>query len=188
MILCRELGLVLFHLDSVWIDGRPSQNRRIAKEKLYPGSEVNFLVRSFRGDEYNKVSEDKVIHQAVAVWFGDKPENVMKTALNEENSRRLEEDRKTFMLYVKGEVFIRVSLMRVRAEVAGYLTDNIGILEYVEESDKSKHNILFHAENVKIFKKDADEFRGPCKKNLPVGCTVRVIIRFLTLTFDFSVP
>ena len=35
------------------------------------------------------------------------------------------------MLYVKGEVFIRVSLVRVRAEVAGYLTDNVGILEYV---------------------------------------------------------
>ena len=87
-------------------------------------------MRSFHGEEYSRISEDSVVHQAVAVWYGSKPDGLMKTALGEENTRRLEENRKSFMLYVKGEVFIRVSLVRVRAEVAGYLTDNIGILEY----------------------------------------------------------
>ena len=81
------MGLVLFHLDSVWMDGKLSSNRRIAKEKLYPGSEVTFVVRSFKGDEYDKVSEEKVLHQAVAVWYGSKPENMMRTALGEENTR-----------------------------------------------------------------------------------------------------
>ena len=130
MIIAQDIGLVLFHLDSVWLDGKPSTNARIAKEKLYPGSEVSFLMRSFHGEEYSRISEDSVVHQAVAVWYGSKPDGLMKTALGEENTRKLEDNRKTFMLYVKGEVFIRVSLVRVRAEVAGYLTDNIGILEY----------------------------------------------------------
>jgi len=176
MILSKDMGLVLFHLDSVWIDGKPSVNRRISKEKLYPGSEVTFLVRSFQGDEYSRLSEDKVIHQAVAVWYGLKPENVLKIALGDEHTRNLEEHRKTFMLYVKGEVFIRVSLMRVQAEVAGYLTDSIGILEYVDDH-KDKHNILFHADDVRIYKKDVGSYRGPCKKNLPVGCMVKVDAR-----------
>ena len=52
MILSKDMGLVLFHLDSVWIDGKPSVNRRISKEKLYPGSEVTFLVRSFQGKRF----------------------------------------------------------------------------------------------------------------------------------------
>ena len=60
--------------------------------------------------------------------------------------------------------------MRVRAEVAGYLSDSVGILEY-EEGDK-KHKILFHANDVKIFTKNVEFYRGPCKKNLPVGCSV----------------
>lgn len=175
MIIAPDIGLVLFHLDSVWLDGKPSTNGRIAKEKLYPGSDVSFLMRSFHGEEYSRISEDSVVHQAVAVWYGNKPEGLIKTALGEENTRKLEENRKSFMLYVKGEVFIRVSLVRVRAEVAGYLTDNIGILEY--EEDNSKHNILFHADDVMIFKKEVASFRGPCKKNLPVGCTVKVDAR-----------
>ena len=52
MILSKDMGLVLFHLDSVWIEGKLSSNGRLAKEKLYPGSEVTFVVRSFKGDEY----------------------------------------------------------------------------------------------------------------------------------------
>ena len=192
MIIAPDVGLVLFHLDSVWLDGKPSTNGRIAKEKLYPGSDVSFLMRSFHGEEYSRISEDSVVHQAVAVWYGNKPEGLIKTALGEENTRKLEENRKSFMLYVKGEVFIRVSLVRVRAEVAGYLTDNIGILEYEVKlpsqaksyflrydfkEDNSKHNILFHADDVMIFKKEVASFRGPCKKNLPVGCTVKVDAR-----------
>ena len=49
MILSKDMGLVLFHLDSVWIEGRKSTNRRRAKEILKVGTEVTFLVRSFQG-------------------------------------------------------------------------------------------------------------------------------------------
>ena len=176
VLLCKDLGLVLFHVESFWINGRTSDHGGRAKEKFTPGTEVNFLVRSFKGEEYKIVSEDEVLHQAVAMWEGDMPANLMKTALGEENSRKLEESRKTFMLYVKGDNFLRVSLMRVRGEVAGYLTDDIGIIEYNNDK-KEKINILFHSSDVRIFKKDASYYKGPCKRNLPVGLTVVVDAR-----------
>ena len=46
MLLSKELGLVLFHLDSVWMDGGPIKDKRRVKEKLAPGTEVTFLVRT----------------------------------------------------------------------------------------------------------------------------------------------
>ena len=44
-------------------------------------------------------------------------------------------------------------MVRALAEVAGYLTDELGILEYKDDKDE-RYNILFHADDVKIFKKD----------------------------------
>jgi len=187
MILSKELGLVLFHLDSVWLNGVQSKDRSRAKERLELGREVTFHVRSFQGDEYKDLSEEKTINQAVAVWVGKKPEGVLRVALGEENTRALEENRKTFMLYVRGEVFMRVSLVRVRAEVAGYLTDELGILEYKDEKDV-KYNILFHSNDVKIFKKDVRSYKKPVKKVLPVGCLVSVDARSVHISGVKNVP
>jgi len=187
MILSKELGLVLFHLDSVWLNGVQSKDRSRAKERLELGREVTFHVRSFQGDEYKDLSEEKTINQAVAVWVGKKPEGVLRVALGEENTRALEENRKTFMLYVRGEVFMRVSLVRVKAEVAGYLTDELGILEYKDEKD-AKFNILFHSDDVKIFKKDVRSYKKPVKKVLPVGCLVSVDARSVHISGVKNVP
>jgi len=187
MILSKELGLVLFHLDSVWLNGVPSKDRGRAKERLELGREVTFLVRSFQGDEYKDLSEEKIINQAVAVWAGKKPEGVLRVALGEENTRALEENRKTFMLYIRGEVFMRVSLVRVLAEVAGYLTDELGILEYKDDKDV-RYNILFHADDVKIFKKDVRSYKKPIKKLLPVGCLVSVDARSVHISGVSNVP
>jgi hypothetical protein len=75
------------------------------------------------------------------------------------------------MLYIRGDVFMRVSLVRVLAEVAGYLTDDLGILEFKDE-ERGKFNILFHTDNVKIYKKDVKSYNKPLKRILPVGCMV----------------
>jgi len=187
VILSKEMGLVLFHLDSVWLDGMPSKDKTRAKNRLEPGREVSFLVRSFRGDEYKDLSEDKTINQAVAVWVGRKPDGLLRIAVGEENTRYLEEKRKTFMLYIRGEVFMRVSLVRVLAEVAGYLTDELGILEYKDEKDV-KHNILFHADDVIIFKKDVRSYKKSVKRILPVGCMVSVDARSVYISGVKNIP
>jgi len=181
MLLSKEMGLVLFHVDTLWMDGNLNKDGKWAKERFAPGTEVTFLVRSFHGEEYKSISDDKVLHQAVAIWLGVRPVHVLKVSMGEENTRKLEEHRKTFMLYIRGDVFMRVSMVRVLAEVAGYLTDNLGILECKDE-DKGKLNILFHTDDVRIFKKDVREYRKPAKQILPVGCMVSVDTRSIHIS------
>jgi hypothetical protein len=88
----------------------------------------------------------------------------------------LEEHRKSFMLYLRGEVFLRAALVRVKCEIAGYLSDNIGIAEHKDENEK-KINIFFHTDDVKVFKKELREYNKPAKQILPVGCLVSVDAR-----------
>ena len=80
------------------------------------------------------------------------------------------------MLYLRGEVFLRAALVRVKGEVAGYLNDNMGIIEHKDENDK-KINIFFHTDDVMIFKKNIREYNQPAKNLLPVGCLVSVDAR-----------
>lgn len=180
MILSKDYGLVLFHLSSVWL-GATQSDLSTTRKNLPPGTEVNFYDRTFKGDEYKDLSEDKVIHQAVAVWTDEKrPEAVLKVVADEKYKKSLEDQRGTFMLYLRGEVFLRAALVRVKGEVAGYINENIGIIEYKDESDK-KINIFFHAEDVKLFKKDIREYKKPVKKLLPIGCMVSVDARTVHL-------
>jgi len=175
MILSKEYGLILFHLESVWMDGE-KQDAGKTRTKLAPGTEVKFFDKTYRGAEYKELSEDSVIHQAVAVWTGERPEHLLKKIQEEEYKKKLEEHRKSFMLYLRGEVFLRAALVRVKCEIAGYLSDNMGIAEHKDENDK-KINIFFHTDDVKVFKKDIREYGKPAKQILPVGCLVSVDAR-----------
>jgi len=60
--------------------------------------------------------------------------------------------------------------------VAGYLNDQMGIIEYKDDKDK-KINIFFHTDDVRIFKKEVKEYQKPAKAILPVGCLVAVDAR-----------
>jgi len=175
MILSKEYGLIIFHVDSVWVEGEKFDGAKI-RTKLVPGTEVKFYDKTYQGAEYKELSEDQVIHQAVAVWTGERPEHLLKKITEEEYKKKLEEHRKSFMLYLRGEVFLRSALVRVKGEVAGYLTDNMGIVEHKDENDK-KINIFFHTDDVKVFKKDLREYNKPAKQILPVGCLVSVDAR-----------
>jgi len=170
MILSKEYGLILFHLDSVWVEGEKFDASK-TRNKLVTGTEVKFYDKTYQGAEYKELSEDQVIHQAVAVWTGERPEHLLKKISEEEYKKKLEEHRKSFMLYLRGEVFLRSALVRVKGEVAGYLSDNMGIVEHKDENDK-KINIFFHTDDVKVFKKDLREYNKPAKQILPVGCLV----------------
>jgi len=170
MILSKEYGLILFHLDSVWIEGEKYDASK-TRTKMPPGTEVKFYDKTYQGAEYKELSEDQVIHQAVAVWTGERPDHLLKKIQDEEYKKKLEEHRKSFMLYLRGEVFLRAALVRVKGEVAGYLTDNMGIIEHKDENDK-KINIFFHTDDVMIFKKNIREYNQNAKTLLPVGCLV----------------
>ena len=175
MILSKEYGLILFHLDSVWIEGMKFDAAK-TRAKMVPGTEVKFYDKTYKGAEYKELSEDQLIHQAVAVWTGERPDHLLKKIQDEEYKKKLEEHRKSFMLYLRGEVFLRAALVRVKGEVAGYLTDNMGIIEHKDEKDK-KINIFFHTDDVIIFKKNIREYNQSPKHLLPVGCLVSVDAR-----------
>jgi len=175
MILSKEYGLILFHLESVWLDGEKF-NAGKTRTKLETGTEVKFFDKTYQGAEYKELSEDSVIHQAVAVWTGERPEHLLKKVQEEEYKKKLEEHRKSFMLYLRGEVFLRAALVRVKCEIAGYLSDTMGIAEHKDENDK-KINIFFHTDDVMVFKKPIREYGKPAKQILPVGCLVSVDAR-----------
>merc|ERR1712112_494304 len=170
MILSKEYGLILFHLESVWVDGEKYDAAK-TRTKLPPGTEVKFFDKTYQGAEYKELSEDSVIHQAVAVWTGDRPEHLLKKVQEEEYKKKLEEQRKGFMLYIRGEVFLRAALVRVKCEVAGYLSDTLGVMEH-KTAEGDKVNIFFHVDEVKIFKKDLRSYGRQMKQVLPVGCLV----------------
>lgn len=176
VLFSRDIGLVLFHLENVWVDGKqlpPSKT----KESLEVGAEVHFYDQSFEGEEYKELSHDGVIHQAVAVWTGDdRPDHLLKKVSEADYKSKLEENRKSFMLYLRGEVFLRAALVRVKGELAGYLSENIGVVDYKDENDDTKH-IFFHVDDVKLFKKDLKDYKKAAKQLMPVGITLSVDAR-----------
>ena len=174
-ILSKERGLVLFHVASVWVDGHQPSTDTV-RSKLPPGTEVIFWDRTYGGEDYARFSEDKVLRQALAVWTGPRPDHLLRKVGEEEYRARLQSHRKSFLLYVKGDVFLRAALVRVKGEVAGYLTENTGIIEYIDEDGK-KINIVFHSDNVYIFKKDVHRIGKRVTTALPVGCYVSVDAR-----------
>jgi len=176
MILSKEYGLVLFHLSSVWIDGT-QMDLQTTRKNLLEGTDVTFYDRSFKGEEYKDLSDDKIIHQAVAVWTGEeRPDTVLRRITDDEYKKKLEEHRSTFMLYLRGEVFLRAAFVRVKGEVTGYLNDKLGIVEYKDSNDK-KTQIFFHIDDVRVFKRNIKDFKQPAKEVLPVGCAVSVDAR-----------
>merc|ERR1719480_283917 len=175
MILSKEYGLILFHLDSVWIEGAKYDAGK-TRTKMVPGTEIKFYDKTYQGAEYKELSEDQVIHQAVAVWTGERPEHLLKKIQEEEYRKKLEEHRKSFMLYLRGEVFLRAALVRVKGELSGYLNENIGIVDYKDEKDDT-HHIFFHVDDVKLFKKDLKEYKKSAKALMPVGITLSVDAR-----------
>ena len=153
-------GVVLFNLHTVWRNEDFTSDGSALKElklKLIPGTRVGFLMKTFRQSDYGRFSEDEILHQALAVWDEDDlPHNrsrLLKAVLGEENTRRLEDDRKTFLLNVKNERFMVTALVRVRGKVSGYITDTLGIIDIDDLRDGSEGKVFFHSDDVLIYKK-----------------------------------
>ena len=100
---------------------------------------------------------------------------MLKKIADEEYKKKLEDHRAPFMLYLRGEVFLRAAFVRVKGEVAGYLNDHMGIIEYKDEKEK-KLNIFFHTDDVRIFKKEIKV----------LDLKIIVLRHFLVLTFNLS--
>jgi len=181
IIFSHTFGLVLFHLCNVWVEGRQYSPSR-TREQLKIGTMLTFYDQSFSGEEFGAVSRDGVLHQAVVAWTGERPKHLIKKidTMGEEIMVSLENSRKTFMLYLRGEVFLRCALVRVKGTVVGYITDQIGVVECIDKN-RDKVNVFFHTDDVKIYKKPISMYEQTyntlATKLLPVGLNVSVDAR-----------
>lgn len=170
----EEHGLVLFHLDSVWTQGDIKENK-FTKERLPLGSNVYYYEKAFDGPDYKILCREEVICQAVAVWTGTRPKHLMKflDKFTDHDWARLEEQRRTFLLYIKGEVFTPVSFVRLRGRVHGYLNEELGLVQVQDEDNKSK-SVFFHLTDVRIYKRTLKQLNSHPHEALPVGIHVYV--------------
>jgi len=173
----QEHGLVLFHLDNVWINGEKKDPVE-ARSSLRIGTPINYYEKAFEGDQYKALCKDAVICQAVVLWKGLRPKHLMKQidSFTQEHWNSLDEHRKTFLLYVRGEVFTPMAFCRVRGQVEGYLNEDIGLIK-VEDENKKVERVFFTSQDVIIYKKGIEQLQMPVYEALPVGLHVYVDAR-----------
>jgi len=181
IIFSHTFGLVLFHLSNVWLEGRQLSPSR-TRDQLRIGTSITFYDQSFQGADYSALSSDGVLHQAVVAWTGERPKHLMKKidSMGVEYMESLLSSRNTFMLFLRGEVFLRCALVRVKGTVIGYINDEIGVVECHNEKGE-KVNVFFNTEDVWIFRKPLKFYQyhydTPAPKLLPVGLSVSVDAR-----------
>jgi len=183
ILLSPEFGLVLFHLDHVWYEGEKVSGGE-ARRLLPPGSRLKFYDQSFIGEEFKRVSSEGVFHQAIVCWYGLRPAHLLKmmSQLGEEYRASLEAERNSFMLYLRGEVFIRAALVKVKGTVVGYLTPEVGIIEVCDAKGETM-KVVFHIDAVWIFKKPLLQYGAQSTSSLlPVGLNCSVDARQVSVT------
>lgn len=173
----EEYGLVLFHMENVWIQGEKYETAK-TRDLLMVGTEVSFYDRSFEGPEYRFLCPEQILQQAVIVWTDKRPSHLLKTleAFDDKFWKRLKEHRDTFLLYLRGEVFLHMSLVRVKGKIMGYLSPRIGIVEVIDQ-DNTKQNVVFHEDDVRIFKKNIHHWNRDLVEILPVGLSISLDAR-----------
>ena len=73
----RDYGLVLFHLSQVWLDGQQVSPGR-TRERLEVGAEVSFYDQTLTGPQYGGLNRENILHQALVVWYGERPSHLMR--------------------------------------------------------------------------------------------------------------
>jgi len=79
VIFSMECGLVLFHLSHACLEGDwlgEDYDRWI--DDFQPGTHVSFLDSYHSGSEYECLSEERFLRQAVAVWKGERPKHLLR--------------------------------------------------------------------------------------------------------------
>jgi len=170
-------GLVLFHLKNVYVNSQqlsPNETRKA----LALGTTVHFYDRPYEGPEYRILGSSECINQAVVVWTGERPKHLLKIVESMDAAFWNAQDdyRKTFLLYLRGEVFLPLSFVRVKGTVEGYLAPEIGIIS-VKDDENRTQDVVFHADQVRIFRKPVEALGDPVYCALPVGLKVSVDAR-----------
>lgn len=171
ILFSMECGLVVFHLDTAWVDGRPADRSAVHGE-MQPGTNVTFLDCVHEGPEYKVVSEERFLRQAAALWTGPRPQMLLRAVNKEEHLAAMERHRKDFLVHVRGESFLHANLVRQKGRITGYLTEDVGLVEFRFTPKGDLHLAFFCPKDAYVYRKQAHKFGVPVWQSVPAGLNV----------------
>ena len=174
IIFHEEEGNVLFHVDHTYINGITASPRQL-EDFCKPGTEVFYCELKASHPAYYIISPDNVIRQAVGVWQGVKPLEVVKLARTDDHLDTLKEHREEFLNFAESGAFIELGLCRVKGSIIGYLSDVIGVIR-VSEGEMTNSRVLFHKDDVYLYREKLKD-RDDLTYVMPVGLHVYVDAR-----------
>ena len=171
IIFHEQEGNVLFHVDHVYINGITASARQL-EDFCKPGTEVFYCELKACHPAYYIVSPNNVIRQAVGVWQGVKPLEIVKLARQEDHLDTLQEHREEFLSFAESGAFIELGLCRVKGYIIGYFSDVIGVIQ-VSEGEMKHSRVLFHKDDVYLFREKLKD-RDDLAYVMPIGLHVYV--------------
>ena len=90
----------------------------------------------------------------------------------EEHLAAMERHRKDFLVHVRGESFLHSNLVRQKGRITGYLTENIGLVEFRFTPKGDLHLAMFSPKDAFVYRKQAEKFGVPIWQAVPAGLNV----------------
>jgi len=183
IIFSMESGPVLFSTNHVWADGVKVDVEE-AHEYVKTGSNVNFIEHIVENPDFDIISPECILRQAIGVWIGSKPSKFWRLSSNKGHLEELERNRREFVDRIRNADFLSLDLVRSGGKIAGYLSKHIGIISTRDTPSGRPTHVFFHTTDAYVFREaivlenDEDIFDV-----LPVGLAVRFDARVTRLNF-----
>lgn len=160
VIYSESSGLIFFNLKHFYVNGERLKDVRAGINKYTPGTDVTFIEKAYKSEDFKVVSRDKFIRQATALWIGTKPATLLKDVKRITHEDDLGKDRKSLKDFAGDGSFLRMAIVRGRGMVTGFIDKQYGLLETQDDpeaaGDRTKEPrtlmIMFHINDVYINK------------------------------------
>ena len=176
IIFHEEEGNVLFHVDHTYVNGITASPRQL-EDFCKPGTEVFYCELKASHPAFNILSPTNVLRQAIGVWQGVKPLEIVKLARTNDHLDTLKEHREDLVNFAESGAFIELALCRVKGWIVGYLSDTVGVIR-IHEGEMQNSRVLFHKDDVYLFRQRLKDNQD-LTYVMPVGLHVFVDARSL---------
>ena len=116
---------------------------------------------------YYVVSQNTVIRQAIGVWKGLKPVEIVRLAKNDNHLDDLKEYREELCNLIEGGAFVELSMFRAKGQIMGHFSNEFGVIR-ITEGPMENSRILFHKEDIYLFRNKLND-RDHLDYTIPVG-------------------
>ena len=128
---------------------------RFSHRKFKPGDKVWYMELTSKSAEYAPFSPTLILRQAFAVWpfFFPQPREFIKPINDWVDKDDLKRFRVDFVDHVQNGSLIKCDIVRVKARVIGYLTDEFGVMQIEHAGPFYGKRVVFHKNQVFLFRK-----------------------------------